>query len=137
MEVLSLKLKNYIEKFKQYFKDSYGLDNLSKYILIMGMFALLLRYKLLLVLGYCLIGYALWRSISKDKSKRYKEAQIFNRYLFTIKKQFNMYIMRSTNFYKYKVFACPECSQKLRVPRRKGKMVITCKKCNNNFNAKS
>ena len=132
-----MNFNNYIEKFKLYFKDSYGFDNLSKYISIMGMLALLLRYKLLVVLGFCLIGIALWRSMSKDKSKRYKEAQVFNRYIFTIKKQFNMYMMRLTNFYKYKVFACPKCSQKLRVPRGKGKMVITCKKYNNNFNAKS
>lgn len=34
---------------------------------------------------------------------------------------------------KYKVFICPTCKQKLRVPRGKGKISISCPKCGTNF----
>ena len=33
----------------------------------------------------------------------------------------------------YKVINCPECSQKIRVPKNKGKIKITCKSCKNKF----
>ena len=38
---------------------------------------------------------------------------------------------------QYKVFKCPKCSQKLRVPRGKGKIMITCRRCGNEFKKRS
>ncbi|OQB23673.1 MAG: hypothetical protein BWY11_01664 [Firmicutes bacterium ADurb.Bin182] len=38
---------------------------------------------------------------------------------------------------KYKHLTCPQCMQKLRVPRGKGKLRVTCTRCGNKFNAKS
>ncbi len=37
----------------------------------------------------------------------------------------------------YRYLICPQCSQRLRVPRGKGKIRVTCTKCRNHFNAKS
>ena len=33
----------------------------------------------------------------------------------------------------YKIFQCPKCGQKLRVPRHKGKIAIHCRKCGEEF----
>lgn len=33
----------------------------------------------------------------------------------------------------YKIFKCPKCGQKLRVPRHKGKIAIHCRKCGEEF----
>ncbi len=33
----------------------------------------------------------------------------------------------------YKIFRCPDCKQKLRVPRGKGKINIICKNCGTEF----
>ena len=38
---------------------------------------------------------------------------------------------------RYKYFLCPQCAQRLRVPRGKGKIRITCTHCGNKFDAKS
>jgi len=38
---------------------------------------------------------------------------------------------------KFKYLVCPQCSQKLRVPRGKGKIRVTCTKCGCKFEAKS
>ena len=38
---------------------------------------------------------------------------------------------------KYKYFICPQCTQKLRVPRGKGRLRVTCTKCGNVFEIKS
>ncbi len=37
----------------------------------------------------------------------------------------------------YRFLLCPQCSQRLRVPRGKGKIRVTCTKCRNQFIAKS
>ena len=37
----------------------------------------------------------------------------------------------------YRYLLCPQCSQRLRVPRGKGKIRVTCTKCRNQFIAKS
>ena len=38
---------------------------------------------------------------------------------------------------RYKVLRCPSCRQKLRVPKGKGKIRVTCTHCGNRFEAKS
>ncbi len=38
---------------------------------------------------------------------------------------------------KYKYFICPQCAQRLRVPRGKGKLRVTCTRCANKFEIKS
>ncbi|MDO4798818.1 MAG: hypothetical protein Q4A01_12455, partial [Coriobacteriales bacterium] len=40
-------------------------------------------------------------------------------------------------FKGYKHLTCPECGQRVRVPRKKGKIRITCPKCHAKFEAKS
>jgi len=37
----------------------------------------------------------------------------------------------------FRYLICPQCSQRLRVPRGKGKIRVTCTKCRNQFIAKS
>lgn len=38
---------------------------------------------------------------------------------------------------KYKYFVCPQCAQRLRVPRGKGRLRVTCTRCGNRFEIKS
>ena len=38
---------------------------------------------------------------------------------------------------QYKYFMCPQCAQRLRVPRGKGKLRVTCTNCGNVFETKS
>lgn len=37
----------------------------------------------------------------------------------------------------YKYLVCPQCAQRLRVPRGKGKLRVTCTRCGNRFETKS
>ena len=40
-------------------------------------------------------------------------------------------------FQSYKIFKCPDCGQKIRIPRHKGRIEITCPKCKTKFIRKS
>lgn len=126
-----------MNKFNSFFKDSYGWDFFSKYLVILGLLFILARNILGLSLGLILIGWATWRSFSKNKSKRYKELHAFENYLFKIKQKLNSYKNKFQQNKNFKILTCPNCSQKLRVPRKKGSITVTCKKCNKKFEGKS
>ena len=126
-----------MNKFNSFFKDSYGWDFLSKSVLILGLLLTFGRNTIGLGLGLVIIAWAIWRSFSKNKSNRYKELHIFENYLFIMRQKLNLYINKFKQYQNFKILKCPTCSQKLRIPRKKGKITITCKKCGKKFEGKS
>ncbi|MDP4088980.1 MAG: hypothetical protein Q8930_06875 [Bacillota bacterium] len=131
-----IKLKNnFLNKLTENFRDCYGMDRLSKYAFLTG--AVLTATYYLSPLGIALMGYSTWRSFSKNKYKRYRELEALNRVLFSLKESVNNKRLALGGGSQYKIFKCPNCSQKLRVPRRHGRIVITCKKCGTEFKGKS
>lgn len=124
-----------MSRFSRYFNGSYGWDKLSKYLLIIGL--IFLFTKSTAIAGILLIAYASFRSISKNKYKRQHELYAFENFLIIINKEIYRFKVRIDNFRKYKIFKCPSCSQKLRVPRKKGKITVTCKKCGTNFKGRT
>ena len=74
-----------------------------------------------------------YRALSKNKLKRHQENILFLKYWYPIQsKWINQYrAFKAKRQYKY--FKCKECGQQLRVPRKKGKIEITCPKCRHTF----
>ena len=130
-----MNFKNYFNRIAFYFRDSYGFDRFSKYLLIAGLLLTTGRY--ISIFGYALFIYGAWRSLSKNKYKRQQELLVFENYLMALKQKFYRYKTSIKDYRHYKVFKCPNCSQKLRVPRKKGNITITCKKCGTGFKGKS
>lgn len=130
-----MNFRNYLYKIAYYLRDSYGFDNFSKYLLILGFILSISRYTI--IVGYAIVIYGTWRVFSKNKYKRQRELVVFENCLFTIKQRFYRCKSSILGFRQYKIFKCPECSQKLRVPRKKGKLVVTCKKCGTEFKGRS
>lgn len=124
-----------MNKFNSFFKGSYGWDLLSKYLVILGMVLTFTRYTF--GLGLILIVYSIYRSLSKNKNKRYNELRIFENSLFKMKQKLNLYKNKFEQNRNFKILTCPNCSQKLRIPRKKGSVTITCKKCGKKFEGKS
>lgn len=118
-----------------FFKDTYGWDKLSTFLLLLGL--IFFTNRITLIGGLILIIYAVWRSLSKNRYKRGLELQAFNSFMFKIKQKFYIFSSKIREFTHYKIFKCPKCSQKLRVPRRKGNVTITCRKCGTEFKGRS
>ncbi|MBZ4646417.1 MAG: Zn-finger containing protein [Clostridia bacterium] len=128
--------------FNRYFKDSYGWDNFSKFLLIIG--AGLLLVKKAAIPAILIIGYALWRSISKDQYKRKQEAVMFEEwlkrtvsYLHRMEQTIKGTIGRFIEGRKYVIVSCPKCSAKLRLPRHKGQLIVICRLCHAEFRMKT
>lgn len=128
---------------KKFMYGRYGGDNLSRALLI-------LSFVLLIILGFLpkslfaleIIAYIptaicifriFSRNIYKRQQENYKYLQIENRAKIWLQRKLNR--IKDSKTHKY--FTCPDCKQKLRVPRGQGKISITCPKCRKTFKAKS
>ena len=138
---------------------SYGFDLLSLFLLILGSLFNFSKYTS--PLGLLIFIVVLFRAFSKNIFKRTNELNKFIDFFNTLLRKFNKEIPYnlprvtfdsfSSSFsilknninqkiqYKkqYKILKCPKCKQKLRVPRGKGKITVTCKRCSHEFHAKS
>lgn len=128
--------------FKDIFNNAYGWDKYSKTLSIMGLIFLLSKWGI--IVGIALIFYATWRALSKNKYVRYKEEMVFESFLNSIRYYLIKFKNSVTGFFQklkskkdYMIVSCPNCSQKLRLPRHKGKIIVCCKKCNHEFKIKS
>lgn len=123
---LIMKLVALISRFMQ---GRYGTDKLNTAILIAGVACCFLpilipvvQVKLAFTLvSYVLMGWAIFRMCSRNTYKRYQENRKYLRFMERLKDRQNKY------------FDCPRCRQTVRVPRKKGKVSITCPKCGEKF----
>ncbi len=88
-------------------------------------------------IGAVLMGYWLFRVFSRRVAKRQAEN---TRYLYIRQK-----LRRRSDALKqqwrdrktYRYFKCPKCKQRMRAPRNKGKIRVTCRNCQNIFETKT
>ena len=83
-------------------------------------------------LVYCYI-----RVLSRDIYKRQRENAWYLQKKAAVKRWFQSLKDRWQQRKEYRFFRCPSCHALLRVPRNKGKLVLTCRKCGNRFERKT
>ena len=74
-----------------------------------------------------------FRMFSKNVGKRYQENQVFLRMRFYVTEYWRKVKFSFTQGRKYRIFKCPNCGQKIRIPRGHGKGSIHCPKCKTDF----
>lgn len=133
------------EKMIRFMQGRYGVDSFSKFLLGVGLAAMLVssvfnnRYAgtVLYTLGWAAIIFCYFRMFSKNVTKRYAENQTFLAKTYKIRcffqRQKSMWQQRKV----YHIYRCPNCKQKIRIPRGKGKIEIRCPKCSTTFIKKS
>ena len=119
----------------------YGVDSLGKFLVALAFIAIILSNitdsRILPLLSWILLFYAYFRMFSKQVYKRAAENQLFLSKTSKIRNWFykekNMMAQRKT----HRIYKCPTCKQKIRVPKGKGRIEIRCPKCNTKFIKKS
>ncbi len=114
---------------RQFMMGRYGNDKLNMVILGGGLVVSLLSLFIhfmpvnlaLVVLSYALMGWAIFRTFSRNAYKRYQE-----------NRKYLMLVQRLKDR-EHRYFDCPRCHQQVRVPRGKGKIAISCPKCREKF----
>ena len=138
----------------RWLQGRYGFDQFSRTLFIAALGVSVLSwffgrraagvYYALRGVTLALMGFALFRTFSRNFAARQQE---LGRYLTAERKVRNWWqnlSIRRKNYVNvrqdkknYKYLACPQCMQKLRVPKGKGRIRVTCSKCGNRFEAKS
>ena len=114
---------------RQFMQGRYGTDKLNMAILIAGLIlcfaAMLIPFPLVSCIvtlcSYALVGWSVFRCLSRNTYKRYNENRKYLMFLQRIRDR------------EHRYFDCPRCRQQVRVPRGKGKIAITCPKCQEKF----
>ena len=114
-----------------------GIDQLSLVIVVLACILTFLPWLACDIIGLVLVIIAFWRIFSKRVDKRRKENAVLLRVWFAIKNFFKRLFTPRADRKTHKIFRCPKCRQKARVPRGKGKIAIKCPKCGHKYTRKS
>ncbi|MBQ8970374.1 MAG: hypothetical protein IJ873_01995 [Lachnospiraceae bacterium] len=124
-------------KLAQFMVGRYGMDQLSQMIagvcfifIVLGMFVARPVFSLLTLL---LIILMYFRVFSRNISARYAENQKYLTFTARLRASLNRGRTRLLDLRTHHIYKCPSCGQKIRVPRGKGKIEISCPKCLTKF----
>ena len=114
---------------QRFMMGRYGTDKLNMLLLCVGlgltvinMFIHLPTLNMVLtLLAWLMMGLVIFRTLSRNTYKRYRENRKYLMFLERIKDR------------EHRYYDCPKCRQQVRVPRGKGKISITCPKCREKF----
>lgn len=130
------------QNFKIFMQGRNGMDEFARaesVLTIVVMLIAMLFFKLPLVQsGFCVLIMALiihqyFRIFSRNLNKRYAENQWFLNLRYKAIAKAYKKKEESKQKQNYKYFRCPDCKQRVRVPRGHGKIQITCPKCRKQF----
>ena len=129
------------EKFRKFMIGRYGVDSLSKFMLgtavVLLVFAMGFRNNFLNTLACLLVLLCYFRMFYRNYQKRAEENQKF----LELKGKAATFLKREKEYFEQRkthhIYKCPSCKQKIRVPKGKGKICITCPKCHTEFIKKS
>lgn len=133
------------EKLNRFMQGRYGTDEFSRFLLavmiIFWVISMILRiifpwsrkfyvvWTICNYISYAAVIYCWFRMFSKNIHKRYRENVKYIKYR---DKFLNIFKKNAINK-DYRIFKCPKCRQKIRVPKNKGKIAISCPKCRTEF----
>ena len=117
------------QSLRHFMEGRNGNDKLNIAILIAGVITGLLSAILggfivktvLWAVSYGLMIWAIFRCLSRNVYKRYQENRRYLQLLDRVRDR------------EHRYFDCPKCRQRVRVPRGKGKISITCPRCKEKF----
>ena len=129
------------EKFRQFMIGRYGTDGLNQFLCIASLVLLLIaivsRINLFTWLGVALLVFCYYRTFSRNISKRTEENYKFYTLKDRVDGKFRGLKEQWANRKIYHYYRCPQCRQKLRVPRGRGRIQISCPRCGTQFIKKS
>lgn len=119
----------------------YGTDDLSKFLtgfaMVMIILNILTRNRIFNLLFWVSLIYSYFRMFSRDYSARYAENQKFLSTKDRMKYRWENHKKLREQKKIYHIYRCPYCKQKIRIPKGKGTIIVTCPKCKQEFGKRS
>lgn len=141
------------DRFNRFMYGRYGNDDLNRVMMwgavICAVLSIFIFPKFFTFLTYVLLISGIYRCMSRRQEDRFRENEAFMALKDRIMSRFGRRTYYTGNQSSYssgqksswytpkdktkKIFRCPNCKQKVRVPRGKGTIMITCPKCHTEF----
>ena len=122
--------------FRRLMMGRYGVDQLTWVLLALSLLLSLcgsiFRSNVLVILSWPVLVVCYLRIFSRNIYARQQENQKLLQFWWKLKNGRSKRPSREQRK-NFRVFSCPTCKQKLRVPRGKGKISISCPKCGRSF----
>lgn len=132
------------QKLIQFMYGRNGFDLFSRFLTYLALALVVLQLlirgavgRALWYLAIAVLVYAYFRIFSRNLNKRRAENAKYYHYRMKVINDFRDWKDRRRQSRDYKFFRCPSCRAMLRVPRGKGKIRVTCRKCGTAFERKS
>lgn len=125
------------QKFQQFMTGRYGIDEfgrlLSFVVIILCLISIFIPKPFWEILTVLAILYCYFRIFSRNFDKRYKENIRYLEIKNKLVGHFHKNAAPTQQKIQYRIYSCPNCKQKIRVPKGKGAVMITCPKCHTEF----
>ncbi len=125
------------DRFRRWMYGRYGVDRLCRHLIFLAIILLIVSMfrgrQVLYPLSLAFMLFAYFRAFSKNVPKRYKENMAYEKFIGRIKNMPKGLSQRRTHH----IYRCPKCRQRIRIPRGKGRVEISCPKCMTRFIRKS
>lgn len=129
------------DRLQRFMMGRYGNDQLNKFILAVSFIILIVsaitKIGYLYILAVLLLVLTYIRMFSRNINKRYNENAKFMKIFGKVTGWFKIKGKHLKESKDYRFFSCPTCKQKVRVPKGRGLIEITCPKCKNHFQKRS
>lgn len=129
------------QKTYQFMQGRYGLDTLGNFLLWTGMILIIInlfvRNVFLEILVWVLVIYTYIRILSRNYERRNAENTWFLDHTQGWRDRYRRFMAHARIRKTHHIYTCPGCGQKIKVPKGKGRIVITCPKCRIEFTKKS
>ena len=126
---------------QNFMRGRYGVDQLSFAILILYLVVTILgtffRIPFVNTIALLLIVWCWSRILSRNTYKRAQENAKFMGKVYPIQNKYRTKKKEFQDRKTHKYFTCPTCKQRLRVPRGRGEITITCPKCKTKFDKRT
>lgn len=117
--------------YELWMRGRYGKDELNQFLLLTSLVPIVISIFLPKVLYFAIIplGFAMYRSCSKDIATRRKERNLYIRIFEDIVQCLKVQQCKWRDRKTHRYFTCKNCKAVFRVPKGKGQIEVICPKC--------